>query len=297
MSATLAAKNSKAIVTLAIGGNYLERWKTLCEDNWRSYAQMHGYDVICLSEALDDSPRAKQRSPAWQKCLVLGQEFARNYERVVWIDSDILINAAKAPCITDSVPIDKVGAVNEWSIISPELYVVGLARCFEFWGSKAVHNLNPEDYYKQYGFASGFEQVVQTGVLVMSPTHHRELLEKVYFEYEEKGGAEWNYEMRPLSYELLRANLVEWIDHRFNAIWPIYKALHYPFLLNYEKRQSSSARLNRKFSRFIGQSFQHSTAAACATTAFISNFFLHFSGTQSEMEWVNTDAVSWMDIK
>jgi hypothetical protein len=32
-----------------------------------------------------------------------------------------------------------------------------------------------------------------------SPQYHRELLEKTYTTYEEKGGREWHMEMRPLS--------------------------------------------------------------------------------------------------
>ena len=36
--------------------------------------------------------------------------------------------------------------------------------------------------------------------------------------------------MRPLSYELIKADLVHWIDHRFNAVWKNIKCLHYPFL-------------------------------------------------------------------
>ncbi len=42
------------------------------------------------------------------------------------------------------------------------------------------------------------EEVVQTGVMVFTPKQHREVLEYVYYNYEEKG---LNYEMRPLSKE------------------------------------------------------------------------------------------------
>lgn len=81
-------KHSKAIVTLAIGNNFLERWKSLCQLNWQQYADKHGYALVCIDTPLDNSERAQQRSPSWQKCLILSQEFAQQYERVVWIDSE-----------------------------------------------------------------------------------------------------------------------------------------------------------------------------------------------------------------
>ena len=65
---------TKAIVTLAIGDRYLQHWRSTCEANWNAYGAQHGFDVICLDQPLDDSARARNRSPAWQKCLILGQD-------------------------------------------------------------------------------------------------------------------------------------------------------------------------------------------------------------------------------
>jgi hypothetical protein len=51
--------------------------------------------------------------------LILEPSIAADYERVVWVDSDILINAA-APCIAQSVPVEKVGAVDEFTFPTPK---------------------------------------------------------------------------------------------------------------------------------------------------------------------------------
>lgn len=75
----------KAIVTLAIGDNYLDLWMNICKKNWTAYCERHGYDLIIFDRPLDISMRAQQRSPAWQKCLILGADAVRNYDRVVWI--------------------------------------------------------------------------------------------------------------------------------------------------------------------------------------------------------------------
>lgn len=252
-----------AIVTLAVGDSFAERWERRCAPNWKAYAERHGYDVICLTETLDDSRRGRSRSPAWQKCLVLSQPFAREYERIVWIDADVLINPS-APPITEGVPLDRVGAVDEYATPTRELHMLTLRKLYAHWdalGEPYVRNPSARDYYAAWDLAADFEQVVQTGVMVLSPAHHRDLLEGVYRDYEDRGNF-LNYEMRPLSYELLAADVVSWLDPRFNHIWGAYKALHFPFLLNDPG---------------------HPDAAAAATRALHDVHCLHFAGSVDEM--------------
>lgn len=261
--------NAKAIVTLTIGKSFQERWQKVCRPNWQIYAERHGYDLICIDEPLDDSPRARQRSPAWQKCLILGQDLARGYERIVWIDADVLINPS-SPDIAYGVPLEQVGAVDEYATPTPELYRLALRKLYEYWDNKQVayiDNLNPADYYARWGLPSTFGQVVQTGVMVLSPQHHRQLLEDVYAAYEDKGPA-WNYEMRPLSYELLKAGCVHWLDRRFNYLWGIYKALYFPFLSNNPT---------------------HALAEQCVNEGFAEVYCLHFAGSVDEMALVHSD--------
>ncbi len=253
----------KAIVTLAIGKDFRERWLQICQPNWQIYAERQGYDLICIDEPLDDSPLARQRSPSWQKCLVLSQPFSRRYERVVWVDLDVLINPT-APDITAETPIDKVGAVDEYSVPTRALYATTLAKLYRHWeaiGLPFVRNPTPESFYEVFGFTQGFPQVVQAGVMVLSPEHHRQILEHVYTEYADRGH-NWNYEMRPLSYELLQADCVHWLDARFNYTWGLYQALHFPFLLD--------AGPNERL-------------AACLAEAKQKTYFLHFASDANLM--------------
>ena len=222
----------RAIVTLAIGGEFRRRWKHVCSPNWSRYAARHGYDLICIDEPLDSSERAQRRSPAWQKCLVLSQPFSARYDRIVWMDSDILLNP-HAPDVSEGVPGGKVGAVDEFAIPSPDLNRLVRRKHYARWrrlGVPFIDNPTPQSYYTAYGFPSGFGHVVQTGVMVLSPTHHRDLLERTYRTHEDRGGSHWNFEMRPLSYELLAADVVHWIDPAFNFVYGIYESLHFPFL-------------------------------------------------------------------
>jgi hypothetical protein len=264
--------STTAIVTLAIGTRYLQRWKRLCQANWRQYAEKYGFDLICLDSPIDDSERARKRSPAWQKCLILTQDFAARYERIVWVDADILINPA-SPCIVQDVPLEKVGAVDEYSSPTPEQYRKYLQVLYRFWEARGVpfiRNETAEEYYRQYGLPLAFPRVVQAGVMVLSPRHHRQILEETYFSYEEKGSAIWNYEMRPLSYELLKADCVHWLDYRFNTLWTHYQSWKYPTL-----------RANPKYTLLLLHP-KPTVAKECAARAFTESYFLHFAGCREE---------------
>jgi hypothetical protein len=290
-------RNNRAIVTLAFGEKYLGAWKNDCEANWREYGSRHGYDIICLQEPLDTSQRAQKRSPSWQKCLVLSQDFADRYQQIAWVDSDILINTRSAPSIAESVPIDRIGAVEMFCYSSQAGSVAreGLARMFDFW-NLAVINPGPRDYYTKYGLPEGFDRVVQAGVMVFSPAHHRPIMEKIYYQYEEKGGSEWHYEMRPLSYELLKAGIVHWMDPRFNLLWLDCIFLHYPFLLNDSPRRSFSARARNKLGRLCGGLSRDQVRKSCLTATFLNSYFLHFGGSElGDMQTLNTSIKSWRE--
>ena len=63
-------------------------------------------------------------------------------------------------------------------------------------------------------------------MFVFDPRLHGPILEKVYSRYEDHGSADFNYEMRPLSYETQKAGVVHWIDYRFNAVASILEQNH-----------------------------------------------------------------------
>lgn len=292
-------KNKKAIVTLAIGDKYLQSWKEDCESNWQEYSTKHGYDLICLDNPLDTSERAMKRSPSWQKCLILSQDFAEQYERIVWVDSDVIINTQTAPSIVDDVPLEKVGAVEMYCYSKPagSIGQEELKRMYEFW-NVAVINPTATDYYTKYGFADGFDSVVQAGVLVLSPASHRAILEKIYFEYEEKGGPEWQYEMRPLSYELLKANAIHWIDPRFNWFWNDSLFTTYPFLINPPRSRCFLASFTGKMGRLAGGLSVSQVRDVCLTAVFLNSYFLHFGGgLMADMKRLDTSIISWLDCK
>jgi hypothetical protein len=287
---------STLLVTLAIGDRYISAWKKLAEPSWRRYAEIHDYDLRCIDHPLDESDRARRRSVSWQKCLVLQQPFADAYERIVWIDSDIVINAESAPSIVEGVPIEKVGAVDAFSIPSRAACEIALLRCFDWWEGlniEVIRETTPEEYHANYGFPTTVHDgVVQCGVLVLSPRYHKQLLARTYHDYEDKGGPHWHYEERPLSWELITAGAVHWIDHRFNALWILFKALHYPFLLNQPPR-SFVNRIRRRLYRELGADPDRRIKQACVNAAFVDSYFMHFGAAMEDMPLVDARLTSW----
>lgn len=260
----LEMQNNKAIVTLTLGKTYQSFWERLCRANWEEYARRNDYDVIALSEPLDPSPHAAKRQLSWQKCLILSQPFSARYERIVWLDADILINP-DAPDISVGVPLDKVGATDEFSTPSRADHQIALKKLYSFWesiGAKYYPSETPEKFYGAYGLPATFDRVVQAGVLVISPEHHREALEEVYFKYFERDAPRGLAEMRALSFHLQEADMVHWLDYRFNNLWLVYLALNAPFLLTDPENPALPEVAHR---------------------AFQDSFILHFAGNARAM--------------
>ncbi|MCC7361700.1 MAG: hypothetical protein IT317_19605 [Anaerolineales bacterium] len=247
-----------ALVTLALGHQFRWLWRRYCRPSWQAYADRHGYDLICVTEPPDPTPAAAARMRCWQKLLVLGAPFTQRYNQVVWVDADVLINP-QAPSITADVPPERVGAVDEYAAPSPAEFQVALARLYAHYratGTPFHDTAGPAAFYGAFGLPAEFQQVVQTGVLVVSPRHHQELFEHVYHTYAPRDEQRLG-EMRPLSYELLRAGLVAWLDPRFNFLFSVYQALRHP-----------------------GQLAQPEPAAvrAAVAAAYAQGYFLHLAG-------------------
>jgi hypothetical protein len=231
-----------AIVTLAVGADYLERFERHCRAGWTAYCRRHDFDLVVFDRPLDTSERAQTRSPAWQKCLILSAPELKARERVVWVDADIRINPS-APSILDGVPPEKVGAIDEHRFPSAamrqQLLDAILASCPEegefgkrFWEAWREPGL----WHAFTGLPKTQKHILQTGVMVLSPKHHGALLEHVYETYEDPSSRAltrtserahlmkegWG-EMRGVSHEVQSRGLEHWIDQRFNAlIWWMY---------------------------------------------------------------------------
>lgn len=283
----------KAIVTLAVGERYIKMFDTLCRNNWEIYTKKFNYDLIVVTEPLDLSDRAKSRSVSWQKLLILSQEWSSNYDRIVWIDSDILINSKYAYDICKDVPLEKVGGVENYSVPTREIYNFSLTRRYRKWdnsGVKYLNNLTPSSYYQNRGLnlnEAELNYVLQTGVFVCSPKYHRQIFEHVYNTYEDTHGAEWNYEMPAISYELVKADLVHWISNRFNFVVPVIMGAFYPELL--ESNPTKLSLKERIINKLLGKSdSQIKKQKIALQNIYELSIFMHFTAVTHLMGLVDT---------
>ena len=282
--------NRKAIVTLLLGSYYERRWQRYCRASWEAYASAHGYDLQPIRAPLDVSPAAAGRSAAWQKCLVLSDpNLQSSYNRVVWIDSDIVINP-QAPCVTRGVPPDQIGAVDALEQFSDDQGQI-TPRVREYLGWKFGR---AEEYYETAQLPPTHARVVQTGVMVLSPLHHRDILEQVY-----RTGRETpvgDFEMEHLSFEIMRAGCLHLLDGRFNRLWMGQMLAHYPFLLPPRPLEPRPLRVLKRFWRGHYTLPSARLARPCVDNAFAGSFFLHFAGTGQYLPLVDTRKGDWKSL-
>jgi len=275
----------KALVSLVLGTRYTELFNSWFRPGWERYCARHEIDLIVIDQSLDRTERAQRRSPSWQKCLIHHHPAVASYDQVAWVDADIRIRP-DAPDLFSEVPSDRIGAVDAWTIPTQEDQTAALDaryRRMDQAGVSYVSNRTPQEFHGNFGLDAPFDAVVQAGMIVFSPRLHGAILQTTYDRYEEKGAAMWNYEMRPLSYEIQKAGPVHWLSPKFNMTWPHYSQIYYPFL------DEPVPRPLRLLRRLLGRDAQP-IRRKCVESAFRNNYFLHFSNGSPDYRLLPADA-------
>lgn len=178
----------KAIVTLAVGAGYRAAWQRIVRPNWSRYAARHGYDLVCFEEPLDLTERARKRPIAWQKLLVLGRPEVARHDIVVWVDLDIVMNHAVAPCIASSRTSTKVGICQPAGLPDTPTFELLKGRIAqhkaEFRRRRNLPASGPD--YRRIGLTDPGVRL-NTGVMVLGRQEHRQLLEHVYHNHATSG--------------------------------------------------------------------------------------------------------------
>lgn len=220
-----AREHGVALVSIVIGDEYMRVWNTTCRASWEAYATARGYDLIVIDHPFDP-PDAERRSPAWQKCLILDQPWSPRYDRIVWLDADIIVNVA-APDVVADVPENRVGATLVQDQLSAAEKHILMEKTFHLrtppdsaetvWG--AIQN----KVYRDNMIATERTEMVATGVMVLSPRHHRDVLLDTYGESNHSRA----YEQPHLSLRLLERGMFHKMTPRWNwGIWDVLMLHH-----------------------------------------------------------------------
>ncbi len=206
-----------AIVTMVVGDRYRESWRRFCLPNWTGYARRHGFDVCVIEQPIDSSDTARGRGLSWQKLLIGTLERLRQYDYLIWIDADIVINPGEVPSILDGLEPGRVGAVRYHALLSHPMFSAAYQRL--------CRGRPPSEFcariFQGYGLRGDPSQMIQAGVLAI-PARVLPFLESIYRRYPSPGHEQ--YQEQPiLSSELSTAGLTQFLDEKFNAVWYEYK--------------------------------------------------------------------------
>jgi hypothetical protein len=171
-----------AVCTLVVGKRFEKLFEEFCLRSWENYCRSHHYELFVFRKPF---ALLVGKSFAWQKLLLLEQPDLAGFDKIIWLDADIIITRDAPPI---EVPVGKLGYVLE----TP------------FTGSI-------ESWYRLFSLPPARE-IVQTGVLALEAAH-RPILRQA-LAYPETG----MYEMPALSWCISQADVGYHLDRRFNAL-------------------------------------------------------------------------------
>ena len=257
-------------------------WRSNCEENWKRYAKKHDIDIIAIDKVIDQD-FLPERSLAWQKCLILEHPEVLEYDQVAWVDSDIVMNP-DAPNIFDGIPVEKIGGVQGFK----QLYHSGE----DAFGSEILNYIktpykNEREWYKLNKLTPEYTDVLQTGVVIMSPKYHRELLKGVFYSNEDS--VTGDYEMPILSHRVIEGDLIHWIDERFNLLWTGLMCHKYPQCL-----PTVDGFFIRQYKKYIRGHYMLPAKKVYMESlkeGFKNSFFLHFAGNSYFLDAVDFNTI------
>jgi hypothetical protein len=205
------------LVTIAIGDKYLTEYNNLFYESQKKYAFKNGYDFKVITDFLDTNIKHSS-TVSFNKILVCSQEWSDEYDFIIFIDADILININSPPIHNYTDYGECIGIVNEYSQPTKEKRIK--------LQEKMGWETNATDYYKLNGFDIQTDFVFNSGVLVCQPKIHKDFLQNVYNKYIKQSISNprgFHFEQSSIGYELQTANFYKILDNKFNALWGLTK--------------------------------------------------------------------------
>lgn len=188
-----------AFVVIALGPKYLMYYNLRFRKSHMHYCRRHSYDFKVITEPFTPES-AHVDAYTFNKIMICEAPWAQDYEIIIVVDADILINSTAPAVHTFLSDSSKIGIVDE-NLQSPR---------------------NASQYYADCGFNINTPHILNTGLLIFRPAVHGSTLSEIWRHYigasiGHKRG--YHYEQSCIGYELIRRNLFELLPGEFNAIW------------------------------------------------------------------------------
>lgn len=209
------------LVTLAIGDKYLQIYNALFRESQEAYAKRCGYDFKVITDFISGHSAVPTRHASlisFNKILVCSQDFSKDYDYIVFVDADIIISKHAPPIHTSYIWSDKIGIVNEYSQPTPELRIQLQKK--NGWEASA------SEYYNLVGLDINTRMVLNSGVLVMQPEKHAQILLDIYNKYANSAinnARGFHYEQSCIGYELMKNDMYYIMPNKWNVVWALYR--------------------------------------------------------------------------
>lgn len=266
-------QSGNVIATIAIGEKYFADWRDYASPGWKRYCQRHQLGLVVFDEDLVSQNTSNWKKATWQKMLI-GSALRRSglcVNNVCYLDTDILVNY-HAPNIFDSYSPDAIGLVSLRTRL-PYPYNELLRRLAFLRHTHYDHNypldsalfLSLEHLYAYHDLPPQPDEACM-GLILFNIHNHSELMNEWFNKYDRTVKSVTNGgDQTHVNYEIQQWGNVQWLDYRFQAIWPFEMAWKYPFLYDYGRENSALIR-------------------ECIEASLYANYFLHFAGSWHESE-------------
>jgi hypothetical protein len=139
------------LTTIVIGKDNLESYNKTFRKSHELYAKKHKYDFEVLNDYIETSYNYNKLSGEFQKLLICNKERTVEYDYIIYINSNTIINpkSPAAHCVCESQR--KIGVVDL--------------------------------YQKRYPFDLEVNKILNSNIYIIQPAIHKSLLEIIYYEY------------------------------------------------------------------------------------------------------------------
>lgn len=214
------------LVTICIGEKYLDQYNRIFRHSQEKYAKKCGYDFKVITDYIDGPKNTHLIS--FNKILVCDYNWEKEYDFIIFVDADIIINE-NTPTIHNEYNFgDKIGVVNQ-SQPTLQARIEGQIH--------KGYEVTAKDYYKlKCDRIIETDHIINTGVLIIQPKKHKLFLRNIfdtYFKKQINNPVGFHYEQSVIGYEIQKNNMHYFMNMKWNALWGLNK-----YYFNTMKKQS-----------------------------------------------------------
>jgi len=266
-------QSGNILATIAIGEKYYVAWKKNALPGWKKYCQRHQLGLVVFDNDLVSTDNTYWKKATWQKMLIGStlKSSALAVNSICYLDTDILINQ-HAPNIFDSYSAETIGLVSlrnrlpyPYNELLRRLAFLRHTHYDRSYPLDSALFMSLEQLYSYHNLVPQTDEACM-GLIVFNMKKHADLMSGWFEKYDRNIQSVTNGgDQTHTNYEIQNWGNVQWLDYRFQAIWPFEMAWKYPFLYD-------SGRENNDLIR------------QCIESSLYANYFLHFAGSWHESE-------------